>query len=75
MHLTGRTQYFLNMHRIGNSMWNTAPQKPLSLATKVKAAVVESFLVAKVLLCWIIGLPVFAVCFWALAIWDNAVYW
>jgi hypothetical protein len=37
-----------------------------------KAALIEPFLVAKVVLCWIVGLPVFALCLFAVTIWDKA---
>jgi len=37
-----------------------------------KAALIEPFLVAKVVLCWIVALPVFALCLFGVTIWDRA---
>jgi hypothetical protein len=75
MHSAAPIQYFLKMPHLGTSMRNAGPQKPPLLPTKTKAALVEPLLVAKVVLCWIVGLPIFVLCFCATAIWDHAVSW
>jgi hypothetical protein len=39
---------------------------------KMKLLLIEPFLIAKVVLCWSVGLPVFAVCLSGVTIWDKA---
>ena len=56
-----------------SSRRNAVAETSLSAATKTKAALVEALLIAKVVLCWLVALPVVALCFCGLAIWDHAV--
>jgi len=75
VHFGAPTHYLLNTAKIGTSTRNAATETSLPLAGKTKAVLVEPFLVAKVVLCWIVGLPIFALCFSGMAIWDHAVSW
>jgi len=40
---------------------------------KTKSLLIEPFLVAKVVLCWILALPVLVLLLSGLAIWDEAI--
>jgi len=39
-----------------------------------KAALIEPFLIAKVVLCWIVALPIFALCLSGVTVWDKAAF-
>jgi hypothetical protein len=39
---------------------------------KTKSLLIEPLLIARVVLCWILGLPAFALSLAGLAIWDTA---
>jgi hypothetical protein len=45
----------------------------LSLARKTRAVLLEPFLTAKVVLCWVLALPVVVLCLCSQAIWHDAV--
>ena len=42
------------------------------MKANTKMLLVEPFLVSKVVLCWMVGLPVFALCRSGLTVWDKA---